>query len=49
MPASLLVVFLGKVFNGIASIFEWLDWLVTGGSLPQRPKRSLRCLLVEVP
>jgi len=22
----LLVVFLGKTLNGIASIFEWLDW-----------------------
>jgi len=25
-PASSLVVSLGKALNGIASIFDWLDW-----------------------
>jgi len=39
---------LGKAVNGIASTFEWL-LVVTGGSLIRRPKRSLRCLLVEIP
>jgi len=26
LPASSLVMSLGKALNGIASIFEWLDW-----------------------
>jgi len=39
---------LGKAPIGITSIsiFEWLR-LVTGDSLTQKPKRSLRCLLAE--
>jgi len=28
--------------------FEWLRLVVTSGSLARRPKRSLRCILVEV-
>jgi len=49
MPASSLVVSLGRALNGIASTFEWLRLVVTGGSLTRRPVRSLRYLLVEVP
>jgi len=40
--------FLDKTLNEITSRFEWLDNVVTGGSLTRRLKRSLRRLLVEV-
>jgi len=40
---------LGKALHGIASTFELFRLVVTGGSLTRKPKKSLRCLLVEVP
>jgi len=40
---------LGKAVNGIASTFEWLRLVVTGGSLTRKPERSLCYLLVKVP
>jgi len=45
-PASSLDVSLGKALNEIVCNFELVG---IGGSLIRRPKRSLRCLLVEVP
>jgi len=43
--ASSLVATLGKALNR----YLWVVILVvTGGSLTRRPKRSLRCLLVEM-
>jgi len=46
---SSLVVFLGKALNEIASTFREVRLVVICGSFTRRPKRSLRCVLVEVP